>query len=201
MKKHFFTGLVIIIPFFLTAYIIWIVFKIVGKFFTPVFTKIFEAFVPIHIPNFAIIFISAAVTLFLIWVIGILASNFIGKKFFHIAEKLLLKIPMASGIYDAIKKLMKGFFMDKSSFKRVVLIEWPRKGIYSIAFITADTMSEIPTREEVINVFMPSTPNLTTGFFMLVPKDDMIPLKMSVDDAIKLIISGGIVVPPPVPIP
>ncbi|MDO8734407.1 MAG: DUF502 domain-containing protein [Elusimicrobiota bacterium] len=198
MKKHFLTGLVIIIPFFLTAYIIQIVFRIVGKFFTPAFTKIFEAFVPIHIPNFAVIFVSAVVTLLLIWFIGILASNFIGKKLFHIAETLLLKIPMASGIYDAISKLMKVFFADKSNFKRVVLIEWPRKGVYSVAFVTSDAMGEVQesTKEEVMNVFMPTTPNPTTGFLVLVPKTDVIPLKMSVDDAIKLIISGGIVVPP-----
>ncbi|MFH0948340.1 MAG: DUF502 domain-containing protein [Elusimicrobiota bacterium] len=198
MKKHFFTGLVIIIPFFLTMYIIVIVFKIVGRFFTPAFTKIFEAFVPIHIPNFAVIFVSAVVTLLLIWFIGVVASNFIGKKLFHIVETLLLKIPMANGIYDAIKKLMKVFFADKSNFKRVVLIEWPRKGVYSVAFVTSDAVGEVQesTKEEVINVFMPTTPNPTTGFLVLVPKNDIIPLKMSVDDAVKLIISGGIVVPP-----
>ena len=124
--------------------------------------------------------------------------NFENLEVYDLAENLLLKIPMASGIYDAIKKLMRVFFMDKSTFKRVVLIEWPRKGIYVIAFITADAMGEVQesTKEEVVNVFMPSTPNPTTGFFMLIPKNDIIPLKMSVDDAIKLIISGGIVVPP-----
>ncbi|MFA5779512.1 MAG: DUF502 domain-containing protein [Elusimicrobiota bacterium] len=198
MKKHFLTGLVIIIPFFLTVYIVLIVFKLVGRFFTPAFTKIFEAFVPVHIPNFAVIFVSAVVTLLLIWFIGILASNFIGKKLFHIAETLLLKIPMASGIYDAIKKLMRVFFMDKSTFQRVVLIEWPRKGIYSVAFMTAEAMGEVQekTKEEVVNVFMPTTPNPTTGFLVLVPKDEIIQLDMSVDDAVKLIISGGIVVPP-----
>lgn len=198
MKKYFLTGLVIIIPFFLTVYIVLIVFKLVGRFFTPAFTKIFEAFVPMHIPNFAIIFVSAVVTLLLIWFIGILASNFIGKKLFHIAEKLLLKIPMASGIYDAIKKLMRVFFMDKSTFQRVVLIEWPRKGVYSVAFMTAEAMGEVQekTKEEVVNVFMPTTPNPTTGFLVLVPKNDIIQLDMSVDDAVKLIISGGIVVPP-----
>ncbi len=198
MKKHFLTGLVIIIPFFLTVYIIQIVFRIVGRFFTPAFTKIFETFVPMHIPNFAVIFISAVVTLLLIWFVGILASNFIGKKLFHIAEKLLSKIPMASGIYDAIKKLMRVFFMDKSTFKRVVLIEYPRKGIYSVAFVTSEAMGEVQelTKEEVVNVFIPSTPNPTTGYFLLIPKSDIIPLKMSVDDAIRLIMSGGIVVPP-----
>ena len=198
MKKYFLTGLVIILPFFLTIYIIWIVFKIVGRFFTPAITKIFETYVAIRIPSFAIILISAVVTLFLIWVIGILASNFIGKKFITFAENLLLRVPMARGIYDSIRKLINVFFVNKSSFKRVVLIEWPRKGVYSIAFITSDAMGEVQekTKEEVVNVFMPTTPNPTTGFLVLVPKQDIIPLDMSVDDAIKLIISGGIVDPP-----
>ncbi|MEW6556558.1 MAG: DUF502 domain-containing protein [Elusimicrobiota bacterium] len=201
MKKYFLTGLVIILPFFLTLYIIWLVFKIVGRFFTPVFTNIFETFVPLKIPYFAITFISAIVTLFLIWLIGLIASNFIGKKLFHQIESILLKIPMARGLYDAIKKLTKVFFVGTTTFQRVVLIEYPRKGIYSVAFITAEAMGEIQelTKEEVINVFIPSTPNPTTGYFLLVPKSDIIPLKMSVDDAMKLIISGGIVVPPSSP--
>lgn len=201
MKKHFFTGLVIIIPFFLTIYLILITFKIVGRFFTPAFTEIFETFVPIHIPNFAVIFISAVVTLLLIWLVGVVASNFIGKKLLAVAETLLLKIPMARGLYDAIQKLTKVFFMDKSTFQRVVLIEYPRRGIYSVAFITSESMGEVQelTKEEVVNVFIPSTPNPTTGYFLLIPKSDIIPLKMSVDDAIKLIMSGGIVVPPAPP--
>lgn len=198
MKKHFLTGFVVILPFFLTIYIIWIVFKIVGRFFTPVFTKIFEAFVPIHIPDFAITLTSAVVTLIAIWIIGVIVSNFIGKKLFQIAEGLLLKVPMASGIYDSIRKLINVFFMDKSAFQRVVLIEWPRKGVYCIGFITADAMGEVQkkTKEHVMNVFMPTTPNPTSGFLVLVPKEEIIPLDMSVDDAIRLIISGGIVVPP-----
>lgn len=197
MKKHFLLGLVVVLPFFLTANIVWIIFKIVGRFFTPFLTKILEMFVPVRIPGFAVIFVSAIVTLLLIWFIGILVSNFIGKKLLQIAEELLLKIPMASGIYGATKKLMRVFFMDKSAFQRVVLIEWPRKGVYSVAFMTAEAMGEIQekTKEEVVNVFMPTTPNPTTGFLVLVPKNEIIQLDMSVDDAIKLIISGGIVVP------
>ncbi|OGS32562.1 MAG: hypothetical protein A2474_00080 [Elusimicrobia bacterium RIFOXYC2_FULL_34_12] len=198
MKKYFFTGLVIILPFFLTIYIIWIVFKIVGTFFTPAITKIFESNVAIKIPSFAIVLISAVATLFLIWLIGILASNFIGKQLIQWAENLLLKIPMARGIYDAINKFIKVFFMGTTNFKRVVLVEWPRRGIYSIAFITSESVGEVQvkTKEEVVNIFLPSTPNPTTGFFVLIPKQDIIPLEMSVDDAIKLIISGGIVTPP-----
>jgi len=197
MKKNFLLGLVVVLPFFLTVYIVWIIFKVVGRFFTPFLTKILEVFVPVHIPGFVVIFFSALITLLLIWFIGILTSNFIGKKLFQIAENLLLKIPMASGIYDATKKLMRVFFMDKSTFQRVVLIEWPRKGVYSIAFMTAEAMGEVQerTKEEVVNVFMPTTPNPTTGFLVLVPKNEIIQLNMSVDDAMKLIISGGIVTP------
>ncbi len=202
MKKNFLLGLFVVLPFFLTANIVWIIFKIVGRSFTPFLTKILELFVPIHIPGFVVIFVSAIITILLIWFIGILASNFIGRKLFKIAEKLLLKIPMASGIYDATKKLMRVFFMDKSTFQRVVLIEWPRKGVYSVAFMTSEAMGEVQekTKEEVVNVFMPTTPNPTTGFLVLVPKNDIIQLDMSVDDAMKLIISGGIVIPNNIPL-
>jgi uncharacterized membrane protein len=201
MKKNFLLGLAVVLPFFLTVYIVWLIFKLVGRFFTPLLTKIFELFVPLPIPGFVVIVVSAIITLLLIWFIGILASNFIGKKLFQIAEKLLLKIPLASGIYDATKKLMRFFSTDKSAFRRVVLIEWPRKGVYSVAFMTAEAMGEVQekTKEEVVSVFMPTTPNPTTGFLVLVPKNEIIQLEMSVDDAMKLIISGGIVTPSSIP--
>ncbi|OQA91324.1 MAG: hypothetical protein BWY26_01030 [Elusimicrobia bacterium ADurb.Bin231] len=197
MKKYFFTGLAVILPFFLTIYIIWVIFKMVGRFFVPFFTEFFERFVYTDMPAAVITLVSAVITLFVIWLVGVLASNIIGRKFVGWAETLLLKIPMARGIYDALRKLTKVFFSNKASFKRVVLIEWPRKGVYSIAFLTSSAMGEAQekTKEEVVNVFLPSTPNPTTGFFVLVPKDDIIPLEMSVDDAVKMIISGGIVVP------
>jgi len=199
MKKHFFTGLIVILPFFITVYIVWLVFRIVGTFFTPAFTRLFEIFLLVKIPDFIITIFSAVVTAVLIYLVGVLVSNIIGKRILQAAESLLMKIPMANGIYDAIRKLIDVFFSNKSNFKRVVLIEWPRKGVYSIAFITAEAVGEVQesTKEDVVNVFMPTTPNPTTGFLVLVPKSDIIPLKMSVDDAVKLIISGGIVVPPP----
>ncbi|MBN1383792.1 MAG: DUF502 domain-containing protein [Elusimicrobia bacterium] len=203
MKKNFLTGLVIILPFLLTIYIIWFTFKLVGRFFTPFFTSFFETFLLIELPDSLIIFISALVTLFLIWLVGLFASNIIGKTILRWAEGLLLKIPMARGLYDAIRKLTKVFFMDTKTFQRVVLIEYPRKGIYSVAFITSETKGELQEliNEDVVNVFIPSTPNPTTGYFLLIPKSDIIPLKMSVDDAVKVIISGGIIVPPSSSVP
>jgi len=197
IKSNFLTGLIVILPFFLTAYIIWFLFRLVGLFFTPAIAKIFEVLIVSKIPGFFVTIISATITLFLIWLVGVLASNLIGERFFNFAESVLLKIPMARGIYEAISKLTSIFLSDKSSFKRVVLIEWPREGVYSIAFITSDVMESIQkvTKEDVVNVFLPTTPNPTTGYLVLVPKKDIIPLDVSVDDAIKLIISGGIVVP------
>ena len=197
VKNNFLTGLIVILPFFLTAYIIWFLFQLVGMFFTPAITKIFELILVAKMPGVLVTFTSAAITLFLIWLVGVLVSNFIGEKFFHFAESVLLKIPMARGIYEAISKLTNIFLSDKSSFKRVVLIEWPRKGVYSIAFITSEETEAIQraTKQNVVSVFMPTTPNPTSGFLVLVPKEDVIPLDMSIDDAMKLIISGGIVVP------
>ena len=143
MKKHFLTGLIVILPFFLTVYIIWFLFKLVGIFFTPLIAKIFEILIVSKMPDFFITVISAVITLLLIWIVGVLASNFIGEKFFSFAEQMLLKIPMARGIYEAISKLTNMFLSNKSNFKRVVLIEWPRKGVYSVAFITAETVDEV----------------------------------------------------------
>jgi len=197
VKRHFITGLIVILPFFLTAYIIWFLFKMVGLFLTPAIAKIFHVLMVFSVPGFAVSFISALITLFLIWLAGVIASNFIGEKFFSFLENVLLKIPMARGIYEAISKLTDIFLSNGPGFKRVVIVEWPRKGVYSLAFITSDAVEDVRkvTSDDVVNVFLPSTPNPTTGFLVMLPRSEIIPLDMSVDDAVRLIISGGIVSP------
>lgn len=146
-----------------------------------------------HIPGLGVI-----LTLVVLLVTGILAANFVGRAFVAGWESLLHRIPIVRAIYSAAKNFAEMVFSDSSqSFKKVLLIEYPRKGVYSLAFQTATKLGEVQGRtgEEVVCCFVPTTPNPTSGFIIIVPKKDIITLDMEVDEALKMIISLGVVIP------
>ncbi len=148
---------------------------------------------PVEIPGFGVILI--VVVLF---GTGVLAANFVGRAFVGQWESLLDRIPVVRGIYGGAKNFAEIVFSDSSeSFKKVLLIEYPRKGIYSLAFQTANSLGEIDGRtgDPVVCCFVPTTPNPTSGFIIILPKKDVIELDMTVDEALKMIISLGVVVP------
>lgn len=134
----------------------------------------------------------------IILITGIIVSNFIGRKLFDIWEKLIDKIPGFRGIYNALKKISSTVLSNSNeSFKKALLVEYPRKGMWTIAFQTGNYQGEVEEKigEEIINIYVPTTPNPTSGFFIMLPKKDVIELDMSVDEAFKLIISTGVVAP------
>jgi len=148
---------------------------------------------PVEIPGFGVILIVIVVLL-----TGVLVANFVGRAFVGGWESLLDRIPVVRAIYSAAKNFAEIVFSDSSqSFKKVLMIEYPRKGLYSLAFQTADRLGEIDGRtgDEVICCFLPTTPNPTSGFIIVVPKKDAVELDMTVDEALKMIISLGVVVP------
>ena len=146
-----------------------------------------------HIPGLGVI-----LTLVVLLVTGILAANFVGRAFVTGWASLLHRIPIVRAIYSAAKNFAEMVFSDSSqSFKKVLLIEYPRKGVYSLAFQTATKLGEVQGRtgEEVVCCFVPTTPNPTSGFIIIVPKKDIMTLDMEVDEALKMIISLGVVIP------
>ncbi|MCH7830494.1 MAG: DUF502 domain-containing protein [Proteobacteria bacterium] len=146
-----------------------------------------------HIPGLGVILM-----LVVLLVTGILAANFVGRAFVTGWESLLHRIPIVRAIYSAAKNFAEMVFSDSSqSFKKVLLIEYPRKGVYSLAFQTATKLGEVQGRtgEEVVCCFVPTTPNPTSGFIIIVPKKDIMTLDMEVDEALKMIISLGVVIP------
>jgi uncharacterized membrane protein len=152
-----------------------------------------DALLGFHIPGLGVIL--AVVVLLLT---GLLAANFVGRAFVGGWEALMDRIPFVRAIYSAAKNFAEMVFSDSSqSFKKVLLIEYPRKGVYSLAFQTATRLGEIARRtgEDVICCFVPTTPNPTSGFILIVPKKDVTVLDMSVDEALKMVISLGVVVP------
>ena len=146
-----------------------------------------------HIPGLGVI-----LTIVVLLVTGLLAANFVGRAFVGGWESLMDRIPVVRAIYSAAKNFAEMVFSDSSqSFKKVLLIQYPRKGLYSLAFQTSSQLGEVQGRtgEKVVCCFLPTTPNPTSGFIIIVPRKDIIELDMDVDEALKMIISLGVVVP------
>ena len=153
-----------------------------------------EEILGVNIPG-----LGAILTVILLLVTGVLAANFVGRAFVGGWESLMDRIPVVRSVYSAAKNFAEIVFSDSSNaFKRVLLIEYPRKGIYSLAFQTSAELGEVQGRTgaDVTCCFVPTTPNPTSGFIIIVPKKDVVVLDMEVDEALKMIISLGVVVPP-----
>jgi uncharacterized membrane protein len=146
-----------------------------------------------HIPGFGLL-----MTAVVILVTGVIAANYLGEKIVGFWEGLLSRIPLVRSIYSAVKQVTEAFVGSEQSFQKAYLIEYPRRGTWTLAFQTSTKTGEAQYKtglSSVINVFVPTTPNPTSGFFLMVSQDDLVPLDMSVEQALKMIISGGVVVP------
>lgn len=194
LRNIFITGLLVTLPIMVTYFFIRVLFRMIDSLLGPAVNKALSA-AGLHFIMPGIGFI---LTILIIFGVGLASTNVIGKKLFGRFEKFLDGIPFVKSIYSGAKQVVHTIATaNKSAFSRVVLIEFPRKGLYTIGFVTSETYGEIQevTREDVINVFIPTVPNPTTGFFIMIPKREITPLNMSIEDGIKLIMSGGIVVP------
>jgi len=158
-----------------------------------------EQYRPEALLGFDIPGLGALLTILLLLLTGVLAANFVGRAFMGGWESLMDRIPVVRSVYSAAKNFAEIVFSDSSNaFKQVLLVEYPRKGIYSLAFQTSSQLGEVQGRtgEEVVGCFVPTTPNPTSGFIIIVPKKDVTVLDMDVDEALKMIISLGVVIPP-----
>lgn len=189
LKKTFTTGLLTLLPITITVYVFYLVFSALDN----ALGSIFEAILGMRIPGLGFL-----VGILLIFLVGSVASNFIGRRMISLGERILEQIPVARGIYRGVKQILDAFSLQKQLFQRVVLLEYPRKGLFVIGFVTGISRGEVQckTHTEMVNVFVPTTPNPTSGVLVLVPRDEIIDLSMSVEDGMKLIISGGLVTPP-----
>ena len=186
IRNYFITGVVVLIPIgitiYLTLFLVTISSKILPKEINP------NHYLPYNIPGLEII-----ISLFVITFIGWLSLSFLGKKLLDLFNKILKKIPILRTIYSAIGQMTETFTKSDNSKKNVVLIEYPRKGCWAVGFATKDNSGEISskTNKKLVNVFVPTTPNPTSGFLIMFPKDEMIYLDMSFEEASKFIVSAG----------
>jgi uncharacterized membrane protein len=194
LKQIFLTGLAVTIPIGLTLYILFFLIDIMDGLLKVIPTKYHpDTLLGIHIPGLGII-----VTLVLIFISGLITTSYVGYKIVRSGEDLVSRIPFVRSIYKAIKQISDNMFMDqRNSFKKVVLLEFPRKGIYTIGFVTGMPGWEVQkkTGKNSISVFVPTTPNPTSGYLLIVPEEELIQIDMSVEEALTFIISVGIITP------
>ena len=194
IRKTFLAGLLFLVPITLTIYIFYHLFRILDGILNEAVTRFLVHQLGLEhlrtpIPGLGIL---AFITLLLI--AGIVARNFIGKKMMTVGDYIVTRIPLINRIYLTIREISEAILTEKREvFKKAVLIEYPRKGLYSVAFFTQDTKGPVQDllSEDVVSVFLPTTPNPTSGYLLFVPKTDIVDLDMPVEDALKLVISGG----------
>ena len=186
IRNYFFTGIIVLVPIGFTLYL--------SRFLMNISTDLLpskinpNSYLPINIPGIEII-----ITIFFITFIGFLSLSFLGKKFLQLIDTLFKKIPLLGTFWSAVKQMSQSFKDNKHKKKSVVLVEYPRKGVWAVGFATKENEGEIKnkTNKDLVNVFVPTTPNPTSGFLLMFEKNDIIYLDMSFEEASKFVVSAG----------
>lgn len=194
LRRYLIAGLLVWVPLGVTLLIINFLVELMDQtlLLIPVAYRP-DTILGFHIPGLGLV-----LTVAVVFITGVLVTNLLGQQLYLLGEKIVSRIPFVRAIYAAIKQVMETLFSGSGkSFRKVCLVEYPRREVWSLAFMTGDGAGEIRTRtgREVVNIFIPTTPNPTSGFFLMIPREDVIELTMSVDDGLKMLISIGVVMP------
>jgi uncharacterized membrane protein len=197
LRNYFLTGVVFSAPIGITAYIAWKFVRYLDEQTSILIPAKYnpENYLPFAVPGVGLVIALVGLT-----VIGALTANFLGRYLIEFGEGIVNRMPVVRSVYNALKQIFEtAVSQSTNSFRQVLLVEYPRKGIWAIAFQTADTTGEVRRHlngREMLNVFLPTTPNPTSGFLLFLPRDDVVFLDMTVEEGIKLVISAGMVIPP-----
>ncbi len=196
IKRYFITGLLIWVPLVITAWVLSVIVSTLDQSLRLLPASIH----PEKLVGFAVPGAGAVLTLLMIFVTGFLATNFIGQKLVVWWEKLLARIPVVNSVYNSVKQVSDTLFSPNgNAFRKALLVQYPREGSWTIAFLTGQPGGDVVNHlgSEYVSLYVPTTPNPTSGFFLMMPAKDVIELDMTVDEALKYIISMGVVAPPP----
>lgn len=196
-RNYFLTGIVVVGPLAITAYLsLWVI-NLVDSWVKPIIPQVYlpETYLPFAIPGFGILVLIICLTL-----LGFLTANLVGRTMLDFGENLLARMPVIRGIYRSMKQIFETVFSQSgTSFRTVGLIEYPVQGCWSIVFLSTPPSSELasglPKGQEFISVFLPCAPNPTTGFFFYIPREKVIEIPISVDEAVKIVMSLGLLKP------
>jgi len=198
LRNYFLTGFVVTAPLAITLYLTWSLIRWVDSWVKPYIPARYspDTYLPFAVPGCGVIVALVAITL-----VGFLTANIIGRKIVNSGEYLLGRMPLVRNIYSGLKQILETVLSQRAStFKKVALIEYPRKGLWALVFIATENSGEVQDRigddaGQTVAVFLPTTPNPTSGFLLYVPKKDIIELSMTIEEGAKLIISAGLVTP------
>ncbi len=197
MRANFLTGVVIVAPVILTIYLLWTVVTFVDNQIVPWVPDVYNprTYLDVDVPGFGVIVFVVMTT-----IVGSLTKNLFGRQLIRIGEAWVERMPIVRSIYNAVKQIIETVLsQSNSSFQNACLIEYPRRDLWAIAFVSTETKGEILEKSEperMVSVFLPTTPNPTSGFLLFVPAEDVVILDMTVEEAAKLVISAGLVAPP-----
>ena len=196
LRGYFLAGVLITAPIGITFYLAWLFINWVDNKMTPLLPPAYnpETYLPFGIPGLGLLMACLLMTL-----IGALTAGILGRYWIRTSEKLLARMPVIRSVYGALKQIFETVLSHQSNaFREVVLFEYPRRGSWALGFITGTTQGEIQnsTKDDVVNVFLPTTPNPTSGYLLFLPRRELVVLSMPVEEGIKMVISGGIVTPP-----
>ncbi|MEM1289318.1 MAG: DUF502 domain-containing protein [Pseudomonadota bacterium] len=200
LRTYFFTGVIVVAPVTITGYLVWTFVTWVDRIVKPLIPPVYnpDNYLPFAVPGFGVV---AAVLI--ITMTGFLAANLVGRSVVSFGERLLDRMPLIRTLYRGLKQIFETVLNDRANnFQAVGLIQYPRPGLWAVVFQSTDTRGEVAYRlhteerqDDLVSVFLPTTPNPTSGFLLFVPRADLITLDMSVEDGAKLVISAGLVVP------
>jgi uncharacterized membrane protein len=193
LQRYFLSGLLVFLPVAITLWFLGWVIELLDSVLDILPRQLHpNSYLPFPIPR-----LGAVVTLFLILFLGVLTRGVATRRFLAAWEKVLIQIPVFRGVYTAVQKLVQTFLGQSQANRQVVMIEYPRKGVYAVGFAMGRAWHELEKKNEapLVNVFIPTTPNPTSGFYLLVPANDVAPLDISMEEALKLITSGGLITP------
>lgn len=196
LRAYFFAGVLVTAPIGITLYLVWLFVDFVDSQVTPLIPVRYnpETYLPFSIPGLGLL-VSVVALIF----IGAFTAGLVGRWTLGLFDRLMARMPVVRNLHSALKQILETVLAQKSNaFRQVVLVEYPRRGVWAIAFITGDTVGEVQNRtaDQMVNVFLPTTPNPTSGFLLFLPREDVHVLNMTVEEGIKMVVSGGIVTPP-----
>lgn len=198
LRGNFFTGLVVVLPIFLTVYLLWATIGFIDAKVVPLVPARYN---PENIFGRNIFGFGVVVFLIFTTLVGSLTKGFFGHRLLNAGEGLVERMPVVRSIYNALKQIIETMLSQSgTTFQQACLIEYPRKGLWSLAFISTTAKGEIPVRlgePDLLSVFVPTTPNPTSGFLLFAPRSEVVMIDMTIEEAAKLVISAGLVTPPP----
>ena len=196
LRTYFLTGIIVVAPLAITAYVVWAFVDFVDRLVTPLLPAVYNprTYLPFDVPGVGVVVGAVALTM-----IGFLTANLLGRTLVRAGERVLSRMPVVSSIYGALKQVFETLLGSRAqSFRQVVLVEFPRRGGYSIAFVTSEGVSEVSRKlgeVDLLTLYVPTALNPTSGYMIFMPRREVIMLDMSVEEGMKLVISGGVVQP------